>query len=169
MASIEIGPLSQHLDEDEIAVVEQAFEEADIELELDEEADSRVVEGGVDEDLMADFLDQLDANDAACDLYMPMDFEEMVEAGEYRIGSAHALMLVLEEIRDDIFEGEDDDDEAGEEYSEFEDADDEHPFGGGGGEAVDHLKEEQLRLLWKAMLKAARTSIREGTCLYVHR
>jgi hypothetical protein len=121
----------------------------------------------VDEDILADFFDQLDANEAACDIYMPGDFEEVIEVAEYRIGSAHALMLVLEEIRDDLFEDEGDEDD--EEFGDLDDSGPDQSYGGGGGDSVHELKDEHLRVLWKAMHKGARSCVREGTCLFVHR
>jgi hypothetical protein len=144
MASIEIGPLSHHLEDDEISAVEEVLAEAEIEMDLDDEADSRLVEAKLDEDILADFMDQLDANDAACDIYLPGDFEEVFEVGEYRIGSAHALLIVLEEIRDEIFEEEEDEEEveaeaeADEEYGDFDEEDEDEEgsdrrYGRGGG------------------------------------
>jgi hypothetical protein len=167
MASIEIGPLSHHLDDEEIVAIEQALEDAEVELELDDDADSTLLEAKIDEDILADFFDQLDANEAACDIYMPGEFEEVVEVGEYRIGSAHALLLVLEEIRDELFEDSDEDED--EEPGDFEDEGPDQAFGRGGGESVHELKDEHLRVLWKSMFKGARSCIREGTCLFVHR
>lgn len=174
MASIEIGPLSHHLDEEELKAADKAFAEADIELDLDEEADSRLVEVDIDEDLLADFMDQLDANDAACDVYVPSDFEDIIEVSGYRIGSAHALLLVLEEIRDDIFESEDEEEEAedeDEDYGDYdEDEGEDESYGRGSGADASHqLKDEHMRALWKTVVKAAKTCVREGTCLFVHR
>lgn len=168
MASIELGPLSHHLDDEEITTIEEAFEEADIELELDDDADSQLLEGKVDDDLLADFLDQLDANEAACDIYVPGDFEDILEVGDYRIGSAQTLMLVLEDLRDELFGDESDDDD--EDYGDFDEDGPDHSFAGdGGGESIHELKDEHMRMLWKAMHKGARACLREGTCLFVHR
>lgn len=180
MASIEIGPLSHHLDEDEVTAVHEALGDADVELDLDDEADSRLVEADIDEDILADFMDQLDANDAACDIYVPGDFEDVIEVGEYRIGSAHALLIVLEEIRDEIFEEEEDEEEEeaaddDEEYGDFEDEEEdeegsERGYGrSSGSESARQLKDEVMRHLWKTVFKGAKTCIREGTCLFVHK
>ena len=129
MASIEIGPLSQYLDDEELAVINRAFTEADIGLDVDEEADLRLLEGKIDEDIFADFLDRLDAQGVGCDIYVPGDFEELIEAGGYTIGSAQALMLALDEMRDDLVseESEEEEEEAGEDFEEFDADEDETP------------------------------------------
>jgi hypothetical protein len=170
MASIEIGPLSQYLDDDELAVITKAFEEADIGLDVDEEADMRLLEGDIDEDIFADFLDRLDAQGVGCDIYVPGDFEELIEAGGYTIGSAQALMLALDEMRDDLVseESEEEEEEADEDFEEFEDDEDEGRFSGGTSEAV-HIQESELRHLWKTLYKGARTSARDKVCLFIER
>ena len=174
MASIELGSLSHHLDDEEIDAVTSALADADIDLDMDDEADGRLLEGKLDEDLLADFLDRLDANGVACDIYLPGDFEDALEAGEYTIGSSHALMLILDEIRDDLFTGDDDDEEEedaggdGEAFDDFDDDDDEGRFGGSAGESVD-IQDEQLRHLWKVLHKGARICIRDRVCLRIHR
>ena len=171
MASLELGTLSQSLDdEDEVAQIVSGLSEADIELELDEDADPRLLERDLDDDLMADFLDQLDANDALCDVYVPTEFEDFVECGEYRVGSAQALLLVLDEMRDDIFEGEDDGGDGDE-----DDFSDDEGFGSDTGfaslDAPDsmELKDGHMRHFWKLMYEGAKTSVREQTCLFIKR
>lgn len=170
MASIEIGPLSQYLDDDELAVITKAFAEADVGLDVDDEADMRLLEGDIDEDIFADFLDRLDAQGVGCDIYVPGDFEELIEAGGYTIGSTHALMLALDEMRDDLVseESEEEEDDADEDFEEFEDDEDESRFSGGSSEAV-HIKESELRHLWKTLYKGARTAARDKVCLFVER
>lgn len=173
MASIELGSLSHHLDDEEIDAVTSALSEADIDLDLDDEADGRLLEGKLDEDLLADFLDRLDANGVACDIYLPGDFEDVLDAGGYTVGSSHALMLILDEIRDDLFTGDDDDEEEeaaspGEGFDEFDDDEDEARFSGGSSESVA-IQDEQLRHLWKVLHKGARICMRDRVCLRIHK
>lgn len=169
MASIEVGPLSHNLDDEEVALLEEAFEDADIDLSLDEDAEPRLIEADIDEAIFDDFLDRLDVNNLSCDIYVASDFEEVLEVGDYRIGSAQALLTLLEELRDDIFEEESDDDDDGEELSEF-DEDEEEEYGeaasdGPGGD----LKGDYMRFLWKTMFDAARACMTEGTAMYLRR
>lgn len=170
MASIELGPLSQHLDDDEIGVITQALAEADIGLDLDEEADPRLLEADVDEDIFADFLDRLDAQGAACDIYVPGDFEDIIEASGYTIGSSHALMMALDEMRDDLVSEESEaEGEEEEEFEEFEDDEDENRYVSGKSSESVHIQESELRHLWKTLYKGARVCARDNVCLFVHR
>ncbi|ACY15656.1 hypothetical protein [Haliangium ochraceum] len=170
MASIEIGPLSHYLDDDELVAVTNALEDADVSVDIDDEADTRLMEGDIDEDIFADFLDRLDAQGAACDIYVPGDFEEVIEASGYSVGSAHALMLALDELRDDLAsddgDADDDDDEGGDDFEEFDS--DEDDFGGGGSSSV-HIQESELRHLWKSLYKGARAAVRDNVCLLINR
>jgi hypothetical protein len=173
MASIELGSLSQYLDDEEIDAITSALRDADIDLDLDDEADGRLLDGTLDDDLLADFLDRLDANGAACDIYLPGDFEEVLDAGGYTIGSTHALMLVLDELQDDLFASDDEEEEEeaaadGEEFDEFDDDDEPQGRYGSHSESVD-IQDEQLRALWKLLYKGARTCARDRICLFIHR
>lgn len=171
MASIELGPLSQYLDGEELAAITQAFQEVDIALNIDQEVDARLLEGDIDEDIFADFLDRLDAQHASCDIYVPGDFEEVLEAGGYRVGSTHALMLALDEMRDDLASDEEEAEEEAEEdedFEEFEDDEDEGRFGATSSKAV-HIQESELRHLWKTLYKGARTCARDSVCMFIYR
>lgn len=181
MASIAVAPLSKHLDDDDLVAVTAALAESNITLEHDEDADPRIIERDLDEDLLAEFFDQLDANDAACDIYVPVEFEDVVEWGDYRIGSVQALQMVMDDIRDELFAGEeppdpDDDDDDDHHDDGFDDDD----FNAGGSpppgqfatdmaEDPSQLKDDAMRHLWQSMMKGARVSLREGLCLFVKR
>ncbi len=169
MASIEVGPLSHNLDEDEIDVIKKAFADAELKLgDLDEDADGRLIERDVDDDFLAGFLDRLDASEAACDIYVPEDFEETVVAGETCVGSAYLLLAVLEEMRDEVSGGDlDDEDEEDEEYGEYGDLDDEEYEGGSA--MVREATDGHLRHLWGVLARGAQTCIDERICLFIHR
>lgn len=171
MASIELGPLSQYLDGEELAAITQAFQEVDIALNIDQEVDARLLEGDIDEDIFADFLDRLDAQHASCDIYVPGDFEEVIEAGGYTIGSTQALMLALDEMRDDLASDDEEaeEEEEDEDFEEFEDDEDEGRFGGGSSSKAVHIQESELRHLWKTLYKGARTCAKDNICLFVYR
>jgi hypothetical protein len=168
MASVEIGPLANHLDDDEVKALQRGLSEHGLpELENVDDGESNVLDPDIDDDVLADFLDRLDANDAACDIYLPSEFEDVVEAAGKRVGSAHALMLALDGLKDDFFV-EDEDDEEDEDYEEVEDDEE------GGHFVVDdepsdiELKDEQLRSLWKLLYKGAKTCVSKGSCLFIH-
>lgn len=167
MASIEVGPLTNNLDDEEISMIEEALEDADIELTLDEDAEPRLIEGDLDEDLFADFYDRLDANGIACDIYLPSEFEDVIELGDFKIGSAPALLQVLEELRDELFADSDDDD-AGE-FSDFDDDGESFTNSSSADGAATDPQLDYNRYLVKVVEEAARTCISEHTGMYMRR
>lgn len=172
MATLELSILSDKLDDDELAVVMSAYEETDAgPLDIDEVAEQAVLDNGIDDDMFDDFVDKLEANDAAADIYLPTDFDEIFEAGDLRIGSSHALLLVLENLREDFAPDDDGDSEEEEGFDEdaldYEDEDDTSGLFGDDESPVE-MKEERLRHIWKLMYQGARASIRRGLCLFVH-
>lgn len=170
MASIEVGPLTNNLDDDEISMIEEALEDADIELSLDEDAESRLIEGDLDEDFFAGFLDQLGANDdIACDIYVPGEFEEVVEVGDFKIGSASALLAALDDLRDEIFSSADVEEDAGEFSDLHDDGESFSSTSSSDDEDTGDPQGDYMRFLWKVVSEAARTCISEHTGMYVRR
>ncbi len=188
MATIEIALLSEHLDESQIeAMLSAIADETTVVLDSGSDEDSIVVDSSIDDDLFVDFLGHLDANDLDADIYIPLDFEEVVEIGEFKIGSTHALQLVLDNLRDDFFvEADEDDDEeedlVGNEF-DVEDGEAEDDDGGldemgtefSDGESYGHddssdidAKDEQLRHIWKVVHRAAKESIEAKLALVFH-
>ena len=122
------------------------------------------------------------------DIYIPLDFEEVVKIGEFKIGSTHALQLVLDNLRDDFFvESDEDDDEEEEDLvgNEFDVEDSEGDEDDAGlddmatefsdGESYGHddssdidAKDEQLRHIWKVVHRAAKESIEAKLALVFH-
>jgi hypothetical protein len=170
MASIELGPLSRHLEDEEIRQVNAVLDEADIHPgEPTDDSDGTVLGRDLDDDLFVDFLDRLEANDASCDLYAAAEFDETLRGAGYVIGSSHALLMVLEELRDEFFESEDEEEEAEDDgdYDYEDDLDDE--YGGSADAGPVHIKDEHLRQMWKIMYRGARESIKTGLFLFVVR
>jgi hypothetical protein len=175
MASLELTPLSEHLDEDEIDALASALAETGAgALDVDEDGDPLVLDSALDDDIFADFLDRLEANEASCDIYLPVEFEDAIEVGGQKIGSAQALMLVLESMKEDFFvEDEEEEDDAGddEELDDFVDLDDEDeaagPYDTGGDGAIE-LKDEELRKMWRQMYRGAKSAITRRLALFVH-
>ena len=100
MAAIEVAPLGDRFGEDEIAALASALQGvgAPVLPNADESA-AKTIADGVDGELVADFLDRLEAFDMACDVYVPVEFESRVEVGELRVGSSQCLIDVLDEMR----------------------------------------------------------------------
>ncbi len=179
MATVELTTLSDRLEDQELADLVAAYEDLGVgPLDIDDVAEQAVLDNGIDDDIFADFLDQLEANDAAADIYLPSDFEEVFVAGEHRIGSAHSLILVLENLRDDFAADEDDDNELEEdkdagpglgEDDEFFEGDDDNDPDGSSDESDGSvgMKEEQLRHVWRTLNQGAKAAIRRGLCLFI--
>jgi len=171
MATVELGSLTQHLDDDEINQLVKVLKRHDIEVSQSAraDADTVVVAKDLDDDVVADFLDRLDAHEAAADIYLPAEFDGVVKAGNYKVGSAPVLVNILEEMKEELLaedeEDEDDDDDYGEDedddYEEEDDDDDEEDS------RSIRLKDEQMRGLWKLLYKAAADASSGGTVLFV--
>ena len=118
MAEIEIGPLSNRLSEDEISELRGALERLGAPaLPPTDESHARPV-GDVDDEVLTEFLDRLEAHDAACEVYLPVEFDGRVEVADLRVGSAVQLLEVLDEIKDDLAIEDDEDEEPSDEEDE---------------------------------------------------
>jgi hypothetical protein len=121
--------------------------------------------GGVDDDVLAEFLDRLEAYDMACDIYVPTEFEGRIEVGDLRVGSAQALIEVLEALKEELSvedadeDDDEDEDEEEEDDDDYEDEDDEP------GEL--ELIDSQIRGLWKVIYDGARAAVERKLPLYV--
>lgn len=140
MPEIRFIPVEEVLNEGQLKAMMGQLKDLGVdELQLNDEDDVDI-DDVLSEDQLTDFMDRLEARDLACTIYLPMEFDGRVEIGDQSIGSAHALLDVLEELREELDIDEDEDD--GEE---------------------DELNlvviEEQLRYAWHIFLKAASTSI----------
>jgi hypothetical protein len=183
MATLELTTLADHLEDEDLATMEKALAEAgSAPLDIDETAEGVVLDGSLDDAIFTDFLDRLDANEISADIYLPTDFEECFDVADLRIASAHALVVALENMREDFF-AEDEQEEAGEAEEDEEDKeenegeedyeglddDDEDEEEGlfSDDEGAEEIKEEHLRHIWKMMYKGARTAIKKGLCLVV--
>lgn len=121
------------------------------ELGIDELPDSEgeaELEEPLAEEPFGDFMDRLEAADLACDIFLPVEFEGVVELGAHVIGSAYSLQEALEDMREDL--GVD---------AEKSDEDEED---------LDlEVVEEQLRFVWRVFLRAVNTCIDRQVPLHV--
>ena len=168
MATVELGSLSQHLDDEEVLTIRKALRKHDVTIE-DGDHDTVIVARDLDPDVVADFLDRLDAHDVSADIYLPAEFDGVVKAGKYKIGSAPALVHVLEEMKEELLaedeEDEDEDEGDEDEDDEYEDEDDEDDEYESAGSLK--FKDDQLRGLWRVLFKAASEAADGGSVLFV--
>ena len=169
MATLELSTLSEHLENDQVKAVQRALAESGApNMAADDHAETLVLDRDLDDDVLVDFFDRLDANDASADVYLPIDFEEVLEVDGIRVGSAHSLILVLESLKEDFFVEETEEEEEEEEEAEYEEEEDEE-----GGELFEsdddepEVKDDRLRHIWHVMHKGAKTSVRKNLCLFV--
>jgi hypothetical protein len=165
MAMIELGPLSQFLEDNEIRDLMKALKKIGV-GELPRSDDAGGVEGeALDDDVWADFSDRLDAEDIAADLYLPVEFDGVVEIAGYKVGSSVTLIDILDDIKDDLDvesdadeEEEDDSDDDDDEESEEDDADDDEDY---------RLREKLLKQVWKVLRAGAKSAVKRQLPLYV--
>ncbi len=168
MATVELGSLSEHLDDEEVQAIRKALRRHDVTIE-DTDHDTVIVARDLDNDVVADFLDRLDAHEASADIYVPAEFDGVVKAGGYKVASAPALVHVLEEMKEELL-AEDDEDEDEDEVDEDEDADEDYEDDEDDEyESAGSLKfkDDQLRGLWKVLFKAASEAADGGIVLFV--
>jgi hypothetical protein len=153
MAEIEIAPLTDRLSEEEIIELANGLEELGAPRLPKAADDSSVTIGdAVDDQVLSEFLDRLEAHDLACEIYLPVEFEGQVEVAELRVGSAPALLEVLEEMKDELSIEEDED----EEDEEEDEVDDE-------GEIL----EAKLKHVWKLFWDGATAAVDRHMPLHV--
>jgi len=154
MAEIELGPLTDRLSDDEIAELARQMEKLGAgQMPSTDDPTATALGDSLDDDVLSEFLDRLEASDAAAEIYLPLEFDDVLEVAGLRIASAPVLIDVLEEIKDelDIDEDEDEDEE--------EDDDD-----------VDEERERlvaHLRQAWKVFYATAQAAVDRKLPLHV--
>ena len=153
MADIEIAQLGDRLSEEEIVQLAGALEELGVSSLPKADDGTALTVGDVDDDIMSEFLDRLDAHDIAAEIYLPAEFEGTVEVAGLRVASAPALIDVLEEMRDELaVEEEEEEEEEDGEDDELDDGD---------------IMASQLRICWKLFYVGATTAVDKHLPLHV--
>jgi hypothetical protein len=156
MSAIELAPLSDRLDEEEIKSLGRLLAQAGTKLPAMDDHVTQTFAKRLSEEAMTEFIDRLDAHDIAAEIYLPIEFEGPLSVGDLRVASAYALQETLEEmkeelaIEDDDFEEEDEDeDEDSEELEE--------------GSVI----EAQMRNIWQLVTDACSESIEKNFPLHL--
>jgi len=152
MAEIDIGPLSDHLADDEIAELTKALEAVGAKLPKHVEDGHSATIGTIADEVLHELLDRLDASDAAADIYLPLEFEGPVKVGELRVGSLATLLEVLDELKEDLLIDEEEDEEDDDDDDEYDDL---------------SLIEEQLKTLWRMLHTGAEAALERKLPLYL--
>ena len=148
MAEIEIGPLSERLSDDEIGDLKKRLDRLGA-PKLPAAPDHAGGKGDqVDSEALEELLDRLDEHEAACEIYLPVEFDGRAEVGGWRVGSAPILLEVLDEVKDELDLEEEDEDEE----DELDEDDD----------VVDQgSRKTQLIRAWKLLYAGAQAAIEQ--------
>ncbi len=132
MAEIEIGPLDDRLTDEEIAELAAQLEKVGApQLPRGDEGHQATLGDGMDDNALSEFMDRLEGHDIAADIYLPVEFEGIVEVANLRIGSLPLLLEVLDELKDEL----DDEEEEAEDEESYDDD--------------QKILAQQLRQAWK--------------------
>jgi hypothetical protein len=154
MSAIELAPLSDRLDEEEIKSLGRLLEQAGAKLPAMNDHITQTFAKRLSEEAMTEFIDRLDAHDVAAEIYLPVEFEGPLTVGDLRVASAYSLQETLEEMKEELaiedeeFE-DDDEDEEGEELDE--------------GSVI----EAQMRNIWQLVTDACSESIEKSFPLHL--
>jgi Ran GTPase-activating protein (RanGAP) involved in mRNA processing and transport len=158
MSEIELGPVSERLDEEEIKTLGRLLDQAGAKYPLnDENQTSQIIASRLSEDAMTEFMDRLEAHDIAADFYLPIEFEGRLSVGDYRVASSQTLVDVLEEMKEELAVEEDD------EYDDDEEDEDEDDEDEDEGTVI----EAQLRNIWRLVNDASGESLDKGIPLHL--
>lgn len=150
MSEIELAPVSERLDDDELKNLHRLLEVAGAKWAGNEDQAKQMIAARLNEDAMTEFLDRLEAHDIAADIYLPIEFDGRLQVGDYRVASAQGLQDVLEEVKDelDVEDDETYDEDEGEEDEEEEEEEEE-------GTVI----EAQLRNIWQLVSDACQEAL----------
>lgn len=157
MSEIELGPVSERLDDEEMKTLNRLLDQAGAKYSInDENQNTQTIAARLSEDAMTEFLDRLEAHDLAADIYLPVEFEGRLAVGDYRVASAQLLVDILEEMKEELAVEEDDYDE---DEEDEEDADEEEDEG--------TVIEAQLRNIWRLVNDACGESLDKSVPLHL--
>lgn len=150
MAEIEIGPLTDRLDDDQIAELAAQLEKLGApQLPRGDESNQAPVGDGLDSNALSEFMDRLEGHDIAADIYLPIEFDDTFEVADLRVGSVALLLEVLEELKDEL----DDEEEELEDEESFDDD--------------QRILAQQLRQAWKLFYNGANAALERHLPLHV--
>jgi len=152
MAEIEIAQLQDRLSEDEVVQLAGVLEELGAASLPKVDDGTALTVGDIDDDIMSEFLDRLDAHDMAAEIYLPVEFDGRVEVAGLRVASAATLIDVLEEMRDELAVEEESEEEGDGEEDEMDDGD---------------IMAAQLRICWKLLYAGANTAVDKHLPLHI--
>ena len=152
MAEIEIAQLGDRLSDEEIVQLAGALEELGAPALPKSDDGTALSMGDIDDDVLTEFLDRLDAHDIAAAIYLPMEFDGVVEVAGMRVASAVTLIDILDEMKDELSVEEEEEEE---DEDDDEDMDDEDILAG------------QLKMCWRMFYDSAHTAVDKHLPMHV--
>jgi len=154
MSAIELAPLSDRLDEEEIKSLGRMLEQAGAKLPAMDDHTTQTFAKRLSEEAMTEFIDRLDAHDVAAEIYLPVEFDGPLTVGDLRVASAYSLQETLEEMKEELAIEDD--------YEDDEDEDEDH-------EELDEgsVIEAQMRNIWQLVTDACSESIEKSFPLHL--
>lgn len=107
MAELRLSPLEDLLSDEELDKLWSELMELGVEEGLPEGDEDGELEESLTDDQLTDFMDRLEASDIGCTIYLPIEFDGVVEVGDYTFGSALTLLDTLEELQEELELGDD--------------------------------------------------------------
>ena len=157
MSEIELGPVSDRLDDEELKTLQKLLDQAGAKYNTHDDSHiTQTIAARLSEDAMTEFLDRLEAHDMSADVYLPVELESRLTVGEYRVASTQALAEVLEEMKEELAVEEDDEDQDEDEEEEEDDDGDE-------GTVI----EAQLRNIWRLVNDACGEALDKSVPLHL--
>ncbi len=116
MPELKLVPLEDLLSDADRKKLMSELAELDVTALPPEAEDDAEIEESLTEDQFTDLVDRLDVLEIAASIYLPVDFDGIVEVSDHLVGSAGMLLEALDELRDElelVEDPEEDDDEEG--------------------------------------------------------
>jgi len=149
MPELRLLALDDVLGAADIKKIQQELTELEADA-LPEGDDYEAIDEVLSENQLTDFMDLLDAQDMACSIYLPVEFDAQIEVESHTVGSVFSLLEALEDLREEM---------ALEEELEEAPGDDE--------ELELEVIEEQLAYAWRTFFRAATRSVDQKVPLHV--
>jgi hypothetical protein len=159
MAELRLMSLEESLTNAQMKSLARQLEELGIDETFETAEEAVELEEVLSEAILTDFMDRLDAHEVGCTLFLPAEFEVRIAVGDHSVGSAHALLDALEELREELGLEEEDESEE-EDDEEKEEPEDPEP-------TELAVIEEHLRYAWRAFMRAAKLCIEKRVPLHV--
>lgn len=158
MSEIELGPVSDRLDDEELKALQKLLDNTGAKFNVSDDSQiTQTIAARLSEDAMTEFLDRLEAHDMSADIYLPVEFEGRLNVGDYKVGSTQVLLEVLEEMKEELAVEEDEEYEADEEEEDEEEEEEDE------GTVI----EAQLRNIWRLVNDAGGESVDKAVPLHL--